>query len=235
MTIYHDVQGSYVGQLVTLFQLDCTMFDDGTILYFTSTAETSASLVFNGITYTPVAIEADGFEYNGKGAFPTPTLRLSNVSHIASALAISFDGLIGAKLTRIRTLRQYLDDGSTPDPLQIFTPDIYTVEQKTKHDNMSIEWKLSAAIDQQGRDIPGFRLVRDYCARIFRVWDPVTSSFNYNQATCRYSGAKYKLDNTSTALGTEDACPKTITGCKTRFGANAPLQFKGCPGLAKLH
>lgn len=234
MTLALDLQSAYVGQLITLFQLDCTKFADGSILYFTPTAESSTPIVFGGITYTPVEIKADGFEYNGQGAFPTPTLALSNVGQLASALVLAYDDLIGATVTRLRTLRPYLDDGTTPDPLQIFTPDVYVVEQKTLHTNVEIEWKLSASVDQQDIMIPASNLLRDYCERIFRRWDPITNAFNYNHATCRYSGAMYKLDNSSTITGSLDACPKTITGCKVRFGATASLQFKGCPGIGLL-
>lgn len=233
MTLVRDLQGDFVGQLITLFSIDCTKFDDGTILYFCSTSEATTGVTFNGITYTPIPIEATGFEYNGQGSLPTPTLKVSNVGKVASALVILFDGLLGATVTRLRTLRQYLDDGSTPDPMQYFAPDVYQIEQKTKHDNTSIEWKLSAAMDQQGVKIPGFNLVNDYCSRIYRVWDPVAGALNYNRATCRYSGAMFDINNVSTVVGAEDACPKTITGCKVRFGATNPLQFSGCPGLAK--
>lgn len=233
-----DLQRSYVGELVTLYQLDCTNFPSGTILYFTATADGNADVIFNGVTYTAVEIEADGFQYNTNGAFPTPTLRLSNVTNYASSLVIANQDLIGAKLIRIRTLRQYLDDGSAADPQQIFAPDVYFVEQKTKHTRTSIEWKLSSAVDQQGTELPNFVLVRDFCSRVYRTYDSINAVFNYNHATCPYNdsinaGAMFDVTNVSTVNPTLDRCPKTLPGCKVRFGVHGDLPFKGLPGLGR--
>lgn len=236
MTLIQDLQRPYVGEVITLFQLDCTMLTSGSILYFTSTVESDGSeVVWNGQTYTPVEIAAEGFEYNGQGSFPTPTLQLSNVTNIASALVIANQDLIGAKLTRIRTLKTYLDDGDTPDPLQIFAPDIYVVEQKTKHDKRSIEWKLSAAVDQQGLQIPGHVLVRDFCSHTYRTYDVANAEFNYNRATCPYNDvAMFDVQNNSTADPTLDQCSKTLKGCRARFGVHGNLPFRGCPGLGRF-
>lgn len=230
-----DVQRSYPGQLVTLFQLDCTNLANGTILYFTPTTSSAGeAILFNGITYTPVDIEATGFEWTGSSAFPTPTLRLSNVDRLASALVIAYEDLIGATLTRIRTFSQYLDDGDTPDPLQIFPPDVYQVEQKTMHTRKQIEWKLSAAVDQQGMKIPSFPLVRDYCNHVYRKYDAVNDVMKYERATCPYSGDYYDSSNIVTDDPRADMCPKTLGGCRARFGENTPLPFKGLPGLGRF-
>lgn len=240
VSIIEDLQRPYIGELVTLYQLDCTKIG-GEVYYFTATAETGGvtEVVFDGITYTAVEIDADGFEYNGQGAFPTPTLRLSNVTSFASSLVIANEDLLGATLVRIRTLKRFLDSGDSPDPLQIFAPDVYTVEQKTVHNRRMIEWKLSASIDQQGLEIPSRKLVRDYCDNTYRVWDPVNGTFNYNHATCPYNestngGKMFTLTNEETLDPTLDGCPKTLPACQIRFGENAPLPFKGCPGLGRF-
>lgn len=234
MALLQDVQTSHVGDLVTLFQVDCTNFADGTILYFTPNAYLGAPVLWNGNLYTPVDIDADGFEYNVKGAFPTPTLRMSNVTNLASSLVIAFDDLIGAKVVRIRTFKQYLDNGTSPDVNQIFPPDVYIVEQKTTHNKKLIEWKLSASIDQDGAMLPGFFLVRDYCSRIFRRWDAVKGEFRYEQATCPYVGAAmFDINNNPTGDPTQDACAKNLPACKLHFGATNPLPYKGIPSLGR--
>ena len=233
-SIAHVTQTASPGSLVTLFELDYTNVTGGSVLYFTSTAYSNEALRWNGNEYTPVEIEAEGFEYSSQSAFPTPTLRLSNVTQFASSLVIANDDLIGAKVRRIRTFSQYLDNGATPDPLQIFSPDVYNIEQKVKHTRTMVEWKLSAAVDQQGVKIPSYQLVRDYCSHVYRHYDPATATTSYKKATCPYSGAYYTFGNTSTTDPSLDSCPKTLEGCKTRFGANSPLPFKGCPGLGRF-
>ena len=57
-------------------------------------------------------MEADGFVYNGQGSLPRPTLRIGNLfSTITALIATLPNGLEGAKVTRIRTLARYIDDG----------------------------------------------------------------------------------------------------------------------------
>lgn len=235
MTLNANAQSASFGEMVTLFQLDCTSIPGGSVLHFTSSVFNDEAIVFNAQAYTPVDITAEGFEYSGQAAFPTPILKLSNVTKLGSALVLTYDDLIGAQLTRIRTLKQYLDDGATPDPSQIFTPDVYVVEQKMRHTRTSIEWKLSASIDQQGAKLPSYDLARDYCSREYRRYNAVTEETDYSTATCRYSGA-YLDENGDVTLdpALDVPCPKTLTGCKDRFGANAPLPFKGCPGLGRF-
>ena len=233
--IASDLQKAHVGELVTLFQLDCSSFSEGGILYFTPSALTTGEIIYDGQVYTPVDIEADGFEWNGQGAFPTPTLRITNVHMLASSLVITYNDLIGAEVKRIRTLRHYLDDGATPDSGQTFDIDVYKIEQKTAHNQRFIEWKLSTAIDQEGAVLPSDQLVRDYCSRIYRRHIPNSTSFDYSKVTCRYAGAAmFTKTGAVTTNHSLDVCAKTLNACKLRFGAGEPLPFKGCPGVGRL-
>lgn len=232
-TVIQNLQKPHAGQLITLFELDCTDFAEDTILRFTSSVNGEDPITWNGVEFTPVDIEAEGFEYNSRSAFPTPIIRLSNVTKLASALVITNGDLIGARLTRIRTFREFLDDGDSPDPAQIFMPDVYVVEQKIAHNSSRIEWKLSASIDQQGTMLPNFVMVRDYCARVYRRPDGA-GSFKYEKATCPYAGTSYFNANNQSTTAANDVCAKTLFACELRFGANQNLPFKGFPGLARF-
>jgi len=234
--ISSDIQKASPGELITLFQLDCSSFsDEAGTLYFTPSALTTSEIVFDGKTYTPIDIEAEGFEWSGNSAFPNPKLRITNVHLLASALVITYQDLIGAEVRRIRTFRQYLDNGATPDPDQIFDIDVFKVEQKTIHNQTMIEWKLSTAIDQENALLPSEQLVRDYCTRLYRRNIPNSTSFDYSKVTCRYAGAAmFTRTNTVTTNPALDVCAKTLNACKLRFGAENPLPFKGCPGLGRM-
>ena len=53
---------------------------------------------------------AEGFEFNGK-QLPRPNLKISNVfGNITTILLTLPQGLEGAKVTRVRTLRRFIDD-----------------------------------------------------------------------------------------------------------------------------
>jgi len=70
----------------------------------------NGELVWQGNTYQAFPIEADGFEYNGQGQLPRPKIRVSNILGTITALLLTLPaGLEGAKVTRVRTLRKYLD------------------------------------------------------------------------------------------------------------------------------
>lgn len=232
-TVINNVQKASPGQLITLFELDCSAFADDTILRFTSSVNGETPITWNGEEFTPVDIEAEGFEYNSQAAFPTPVIRLSNVNKLASALVITYNDLIGAKLTRIRTFREFLDDGDNADPAQIFMPDVYIVDQKVTHSSTKIEWKLTAAVDQQGTMLPNFVMVRDYCARVYRRPNGA-GGFKYEKATCPYAGTSYFNINNQSTTAANDVCAKTLTACELRFGTQVPLPFKGFPGLARF-
>ena len=102
-------QETQPGKLVILFILDLTDLG-GSILRFTSTANGATSIVFDGNTYVPIEVEATGFDWNSEGAFPQPTLKISNVEFSTRAAVQGFGDLVGGKLTRIRTFRKFLDD-----------------------------------------------------------------------------------------------------------------------------
>lgn len=77
----------------------------------------AAYLRFGGQAYQRLPIEAEGFEYKGgkTGALPRPTVRISNLFNTVTAILnevneeTTGNDLTGAKLTRIRTLAQYID------------------------------------------------------------------------------------------------------------------------------
>lgn len=75
------------------------------------------SIVFNGQTYTPMPIEAEGFDYkSGKNdGIARPTLKISNLLSTVSTILIEVNkitagnDLLNAKVTKIRTLAMFLD------------------------------------------------------------------------------------------------------------------------------
>ena len=218
--------------LVTLFELDARQLGDSQIRRFTSTAWQSSVVRFGGQSYAPIEIEATGFEWQGQGAPPSPTLRLSNINMVMGALARDFGDLVGAKLTRRRTYARFLDDGSSPDAGMHFPIDLYRVERKVAHNKHFIEFELAVPFDQEGQLLPGRVMLRDTCTHIYRRW--AGSSFSYSSATCPYvGGAYFRATGQATGSASLDRCGKRLTDCQKRFG-NEPLPTRAFPGLARV-
>jgi lambda family phage minor tail protein L len=222
------------GTLVVLYQLDATMLGDENVRSFCSSVDTDQPIYFGGTAFEPVDFEATGFEFNGKGPLPTPHIRVSNTHKTLSGIVIDLKDLRGAKLTRIRTYSDFLDNGETPDPTALFAYDIYYVERKVAHNKRFIEFEMSAAIDQQGQKLPRRQVIREICTHDYRKW--VNGAFDYSRATCPYDGVPNgSFDRNGVACAdSADRCGKRLGHCLQRFGRDQQLPFRGFPGAAKV-
>lgn len=151
-------------------------------------------LWWQGNAYTPIPISAEGFEISGRGALPTPTIKISNVGLIPSSIISEFGDPVGSKLTRWVTYSHYLDDGPLADPNEHYLPEIWVVERKKVQNRLFVEFELSAAMDQQGRKLPGRQVIRDACILRYRTpipgRAPPQTLFEYNQTDmgCPWAG-----------------------------------------------
>lgn len=227
---------------VTLFQLDCTMFPGGQWFYFSSATDADTEIVWGGQPYSPIPMDATGFEMSTQGALPQPNVTISNLYGAANSLLDSFKGLLGAKLIRILTLRRFLDDGATPDPNAYITRDVFVVSQKTSHTAAAIVFKLAAPIDQEGVMLPRRLVMRDYCSHTYRRWvmtapdvDWNAGYFDYSKASCPYTGPWWydTMDNGPVAAWA-DQCSRTRTGCLLRFRGGQPLPARFFPGVGRI-
>jgi lambda family phage minor tail protein L len=121
VTIQQDIRSLSPTALIELFVLDATSVG-GTVTYFTSnTNPLRGNVVWQGQTYTPFPIDVEGFEIAGQGQLPRPKMRVSNTTGAFSALLLQFDDLLGAKVTRKRTLLKYLDAVNFPARRNLLT------------------------------------------------------------------------------------------------------------------
>ena len=89
---------------------------DGILRFHNNVKVFNSYIHWQGNTYYPAPIAADGFESTSKGTLPTPTLSITSQSENATdQLALlkheikKFGDIIGAKVTRRRTFAKYLD------------------------------------------------------------------------------------------------------------------------------
>ncbi|WP_431854313.1 phage minor tail protein L [Azospirillum sp.] len=218
---------------VVLFRMDAAALGGGVYCFTQSTSE-GAPVTFGGITYTPVDIDAEGFEWSGVGSLPTPRIRVSNADRMVGSIANEYGDLLGAVLYRIRTFRRFLDGQPEADSSATFPIDVYKVERKVSANKVFVEWELSAAMDQEGRMLPGRQILRDACTHRYRRFDASAGTFDYTKATCPFTGSGgFKPDGTPSAAAA-DACGKRISDCRLRFGTAAPLPTRAFPGVARL-
>lgn len=233
------VQSPSLDELVTLFDIDATAIT-GEIYRVTpmaygnpATGEASAAVVWRGYTYSPIPLQSDGWEMNGKGTLPSPTLKVSNISLAFSSLNLTYGDLLGAIVTRHRTWKRYLDGQADADPNVEMPPDVYKINRKSAQNKLFVEWELAPGMDQEGRLIPGRPVLQGACTHIYRRWDATAGAFDYSKATCPYVGASYfDFNGNAVAAPAQDLCSKRITtGCKKRFSV---LPTRAFPGVARI-
>lgn len=230
MSIQSDVQKLDAGALVELYVLDATSLPGGSVSYFhAGTNGLGGPVVWQGNTYQPWPVQASGFDRSGTGAFPRPSVVVSNVLGTIGALARDYNDLIGAKVLRKRTFVRYLDAVNFPggvnptaSPTDCFPDDEFYVDQKVSETREVVEFALAAKCDLEGVRVP-LRVCAQTCA------------WQYRGEGCGYAGPPVaKLDDTPTADPALDRCGKRLESCKLRFGANSVLPYGGMPGLSLM-
>lgn len=208
MSLTTDLYSLTPAALVDLFELDLSPLGTATTIRFCNLTEADGTdIVFGGETYTAIPFESSGWEITGGGQLPRPTITIGNIYLVASGLVNTYSDLVGAKVSRLRTLSAYLDNGSSPDPTAIIGPDIFFVERKVREDSFSVSFELSCPYDLEGLTLPSRRLLRNTCPWI------------YKSEECGYAGAL-------------PTCAKTLTDCQAHFPTGA-VRFGGFPGLVE--
>ncbi len=133
-------------------------------------------VMYGGLGWYPLPCDARGFSIATSGVPPSPSITVSNIGLSFSTLINTWDDLVGAKMYRRRVLRDYLDDGSNPDPNGHWPDDVFYVEQKANEDKLTVTFTLSTAFELDGVQLPRRRLLRYTCP------------FTYRGPNCGYSG-----------------------------------------------
>lgn len=221
--------------LITLFQLDLSKYRLG-IGYFTPMLyENMTPLLFGGHKYYPMPVEATGFERRGEGAEARPRVKISAITPTIAALIQEGGDLAGCELRRLRTFRRFLDDGEDPNTTDQFIQEIWRVERLGHLDNEFAEFELASFMDVEQKQLPGRRIIRDYCDYVYRRWNPEAGDFIYDDLDpCPYVGAESYDKSNQEVTSEKDICGKHLANCKQRFGKTAILPFRGFPGVSRV-
>lgn len=230
LKISSELQKLAPNAIIELYELDASPFGGSVYYFHAGTNDLTQAVTWQGQEYQPYPVQITGFEISTGGQIPRPKMAVSNVSGIITALVLAYDDLLGAKVTRKRTMQKYLDainfsGGVNPnaDPTAEFPDDIYYVERKTSENKSAVEFELSASFDVQGVKLPRRQIIQNICP------------WKYRGAECGYAGTNY-FDSNDQPVGSLglDVCGKRISSCELRFGANAELPFGGFPAASLI-
>jgi len=228
-----DVQQLRQEPKIRMFEIDATMYGDAVLRFTPAVNGEDWQVQHGGNIYRRLPIQASGFEWNGTGTAPRPTLELATVDLAFLSLIIGGKDLVGCPVRRITTYRKYLDDGVAADPSKTFPIDHYVIERKPTQRRNNLTFELSTPMDQSGRMIPAKAAIRDTCLHRFRYW--ANGQWNYKDVTCPYTGeAMYLPNGEPTTDPTKARCGKRLSDCKTHFGEDATLPMFAFPGLGRI-
>ena len=171
MTIEADLQQGWHDAIVELIDLDLSTItsDPADIFYFTNQLKPDDTKIqWKGNVYEPIPIAAAGYEKSTTGQIAQPTLTVANVLGTFTQVINELDDLVGAKVTRRRTLGKYLDGEPNADPLQEFPIDVFYIERKTQETSMVISWQLASVLDLEGLKLPRRIITQNYCQWRYR-------------------------------------------------------------------
>ena len=183
------------------------------ILRFHNNIRVFDSYIFwQGKTFFPAPIQAEGYEISSRGILPTPRLSMSSQSdqetEILSLIRRAirkYGDIVGAKVTRIRTYAKFLDknnfadiakydgtdgsylsafpEGYEPDPYAELPRDIFFIERKASESKTAIVYELSSSLDVEGIKLPRRTVQSRKCG------------FAYRGCGCFYESAKPETFN----------------------------------------
>jgi len=206
--------------VVQLFEL--TGYNNADIFRFTN----ELTCTWQGNVYQQIPCQVEGFEYTTSGTLPRPKITVSNIDYVVTQLIQDYNELIGAKLTRKRTLAKYLDGQPFADNTQQFNDDIWFVDRKVGENDESIQWELVSSLDLEGLRLPKRVVISNICGWLL--------SSGYRGADCGYTGAPVATKNdVATSDPLLDKCGGRIASCKLRWGVNGELPIGSFPAASR--
>jgi lambda family phage minor tail protein L len=151
------------------------------------------SIKYGGTPYIPLPVEASGFEFNGDGTLPRPSIRIANLQSQMTALLLGVNqitpgnDLSGARVKRIRTLSRFLDSDNWEDGVNPygnpdsganaqFPEEVYYIDRKVAENRDFVEFELVSSFDMANTKAPRRLVMQNLCQ-----WE-------YKSKECGYSG-----------------------------------------------
>ena len=189
--------------IVTLYDLE---YADGVFAYFTSTVDddlTSVQFRDSGgtvRTYNALPLQLEGFDISADGAMSRPKMTVANIeSTFKDALGgLSFEGLIGRRITRRTTQEKYLvgNSGDATPPVE-FPSITYVIDRIASKSIMGVTFELAAPFDLAGIKLPRRVVIGGACP-----WKYQGASSTLAEVD-KEGGCSWRLDNKINIGGTD--------------------------------
>lgn len=225
-----DIQKLEPGNQIRLYELDATRLG-ATVWRFHGHAH-EGDIIWQGQLYSPLQIEAKGFDIRGDGRPATPTLQvddeLGGVRGAITALCFQFRDLVGSRVKVIETFRHFLDAANFPDgnpeASDQSKTNLWFIEQKPEAlPSISVTFSLSSPTDMEGQMLPGQQITK-LCRWACRG--------GYRQEACAYTGAAmFDKKNQPTDNPALDRCGGWWSSCKIRGNTR---RFGGSMGASLI-
>lgn len=226
MKLRGAIQELAPGAVIELYVLDLSRFSAPIVYFHAGTNKVDGDVVWQGVTYQRYPVQASGFEWKGQGTLPRPHFAVANVTGIVSAMCRQFGDMVGAPVTRRRTLARYLDAVNFPDgnpladPDEGFPDDVFFINQKLRESVDVCEFELAVAFDVEGVLLPRRQVICNSCPWVYRG------------DGCGYAGAPVAdINDNPTGDAAKDKCGKRLASCRLRFAGWMP--FGGFPGAGQ--
>lgn len=171
-TLIEDLQKQVPNSaLIILFEIELTASSK---IYFHSGENVGSTVTFksdgtNDQVYTPIPVQAEGFESGGQN--PRPSLAFANIESVFSGAAgTDYNALIGCKVTRRTTLEKYTkvpgsyNSNNPPE----FPKDVFFIDRIANKNKSAVQFELTLAYDLEGIKIPARQIVSGGCPWIYQ-------------------------------------------------------------------
>lgn len=216
--------------LLDLYEFDLTRLtasngDRGELYrFYAGSNELNQPIIWQGNTYQPFGIKAEGFELSGQGASNRPTLTVVNLDGFVTALASKFEQGLGAIVRRRQVYAKFLDAANfangnrNADPQQERVS-YYVVEQLTALTHEQATFTLALPTETDNAVINPRTIL-------------ITCGWVYRSAECGYTGrAVADEKDQPTTDPKKDNCSGCLRGCQLR---NNVRNYGGFIGVNKL-
>jgi len=239
MSVSKDVQAYNPGELIELYELDSTLYGLGVYHFCSSVYDTGSPIVWGGDVYTPLPVKTEGFQKSSQGAAPSPTITLADVGNSIPAYIRANNDLLGAKVTRFRTFKKYLDGQPEADAYAEFPREVYWIERKENQNRFMIRMSLSPISSTHGLILPKRLILKNVCRLLYRTY--IGGTFVYPSvgdpgfdSACPYAGISYFTKNGTVTTAPNDECGHTLQDCLLRYPQPNAVPFGGFPGVSRV-
>jgi len=225
MTISADSHKLTPPALIDLYSVDLNAIGVGEVYYFYAGTNTdSTPVVYQGNTYTPWYLKVTGIDKRGTGSSARPVAEIGNAGRFITDLCQLHQDLVGATVRRRRTLASYL----AADIAQ-FQDEYYLIERRSEEVDEIVKFELSSPLDFLDKQLPGMVAMASGCPHRYKSV--------LGGSGCSWPGTDsskwFDRFGTPVVSAGLDNCGKRLSDCKLRFGATAPLDYGGNPGLGR--